>query len=271
MSNSMFKAFIVGSQIAQIRQQMRMNQHLNAIHAHHLDQAQGQARLNWIREQVFIVRQNFEAAATALKSNPAQALFICESNFGFLEREAISAQSFDDLLDKEYFLKVWQYAESVRDCAQSFLSQETITQARRAALIQAILPQLRNFLAWTEIADLLPGGILKKHYSRWQIPSCKWSMVIASLVLFPLVVLPFYLWATDPYPSILPQIRHLAQSVGGWVSNHVSRKDALAIAGQHRAILQGWGLALPGNSKGLRNAVASAEEILADFTTRYGC
>jgi hypothetical protein len=121
------------------------------------------------------------------------------------------------------------------------------------------------------IAELLPGGILKNHYSKWQIPACKWSMVFASLVLFPFVVLPIYVWATDPYPRILPRIRHLAQSVGGWVSNHVSRKDALTIAGQHRVILEGWGLALPGDSKGLRNAVESAEEILAEFATRYGC
>jgi hypothetical protein len=271
MSNSMFKAFIVGSQIVQIRRQVQTNQHLDALHCHHLNQAQTQARLNWIREQVFIVRQNFEVAAASLKNNPVRAFFICEGNFRFLEREAISSQFFDDLLDKEYFHKVWQYAASVRNNAQSFLSQETIEEAKRATLIQAILPQMRSLLAWTEIAELLPGGILKKHYSQWQIPIRKWSTVFGCLVFFPLLILPLYLWATNPYPRILPRIRQLAQSVGGWVSNHVTRKDALNIAGQHRAMLEGWGLSLPDDFKGLQNAVADAEQILAHFTTRYGC
>jgi len=266
----MFKAFIIGSQIVQIRRQMQMNLHLDALHAHHLNQAQAQARLNWIREQVFIVRQNFEVAAASLRSNPARAFYICECNFGFLQREAISSQSFDELLDKEYFRRVWQYAASVRDNAQSLLSQETIEEAQQAALMQAILPQMRSLLAWTEIAELLPGGILKRHYSQWQIPFRKWSMVISSLIIFPLLVLPLHLWATDPYPRILPRIRQLAQSVGGWVANHVTRRDAMKIAGQHRAILESWGLSLPSDFKALKKAVADAEEILSDFTTRYG-
>jgi hypothetical protein len=266
----MFKAFIIGSQIVQIRRQMETSQRIDALHAHHLNQAQAQARLNWIREQVFIVRQNFEVAAASLKSNPTRAFFICECNFGYLQREAISSQSFDDLRDKEYFHILWQYAASVRDNAQSLLSQETIEEVRRAALMQAILPQMRSLLAWTEIAELLPGGILKRHYSQWQIPFRKWSMVISSLIIFPLLILPLYLWATDPYPKILPRIRQLAQSVGGWVANHVARKDAMSIAAQLRAILEEWGLSLPSDFKGLKKAVTDAEEILSDFTNRYG-
>ena len=90
-------------------------------------------------------------------------------------------------------------------------------------------------------------------------------------VLFPLLVLPLYLWATDPYPGILPRIRRLAQSVGGWVVNHVTREDALNIAGQYRAVLEGWELPLPHTAKDLRDAVASAEEFLSNFTNRYEC
>ena len=268
MSNSMFKAFIVGSQIAQIRQQMRTNQHLDALHARHLNQAQVKARLNWIREQVFIVRQNFESAASLLTDDPARALFICECNLGFLQREGISTESFDELTDKEYFRRVAQYGQSIHDHAQPLLSEETINKAHRAARIQAILPQLRGLSAWTEIAELLPGGVMKRHYNRWQIPFHRWSMVFCSLVLLPLLILPLYIWSTDPYPKLLPKVRRLAQSVGGWVSDHVTRNDALSIAGQYRAVLEWWGLSLPADSKGLKNAVAEAEEILADFTTR---
>ena len=93
-------------------------------------------------------------------------------------------------------------------------------------------------------------------------------MVFCSLVLLPLLILPLYIWSTDPYPKLLPKVRRLAQGVGGWVSDHVTRNDALRIAGQYRAVLEWWGLSLPADSKGLKNAVAEAEEILADFTTR---
>jgi hypothetical protein len=103
MSNSIFKAFIVGSQIAQIRQQMRTNQHLDALQ---VNQRQAEDRLNWIREQVFVVRQNFESATALLTDDPARALFICECNLGFLQREAISTESFTELADKEYFRRV---------------------------------------------------------------------------------------------------------------------------------------------------------------------
>jgi hypothetical protein len=152
MSNSIFKAFIGGSQIAQLRQQMRTNQHLDALRSHQLNQIHAQDRLNWIREQVFIVRQNFEYAAALLTDDPARALFLCECNLGFLQREAISTESFDELTDKEYFRRVAQYGQSLRDHAQPLLSQETINKAHRAARIQAILPQLRGLSAWTEIA-----------------------------------------------------------------------------------------------------------------------
>ena len=268
MSNSIFKAFIIGSQIAQLRQQMRTNQHLDALRSHQLNQTQAQDRLNWIREQVFIVRQNFESAAALLTDDPARALFICECNLGFLQREAISTESFDELTDKEYFRRVSQYGQSIRDHAQPLLSQETINKAHRAARIQSILPQLRGLSAWTEIAEVLPGGVMKRQYSRWQIPFHRWSMVFCSLVLFPFLLLPLYIWATDPYPKLLPKVRRLAQSVGGWVSDHVTRNDALSIAGQYRAVLEWWGLSLPADSKGLKNAVAEAEKILADFATR---
>ena len=269
MCNSIFKAFVVGAQIAHLRQQMRTNQHLNALRAHQINQTQTQDRLNWIREQVFIVRQNFEAAAALLTDAPARSLFLCECNLGFLQREAISTESFDQLTDKEYFRRVTQYGQSIRDHAQPLLSQETISKAHRAARIQAILPQLRGLSAWTEIAELLPGGMMKSQYSRWQIPFNRWSMVFCSLVLFPFLMLPLYIWATDPYPRILPRIRQLAQSVGGWVSDHVTRNDALSIAGQYRAVLEWWGLSLPADSKGLEKAVAEAEKILADFAVRH--
>ena len=265
MSNSILKAFIVGSQIAQIRQQMRTNQHLDALRTHQLNQTQAQDRLNWIREQVFIVRQNFELAAALLTDDPARAFFICECNLGFLQCEAISIESFDEPMDKEYFRRVSQYGQSIRDHAQPLLSNETINKAHRAARIQAILPQLRGLSAWTEIAELLPGGVMKRQYSRWQIPFHRWSMVFCSLVLFPLLIFPLFIWATDPYPSILPRIRSLAQGVGGWVSDHVTRNDALSIADQYRAVLEWWGLSLPAASNGLKSAVAEAEENLAAF------
>jgi hypothetical protein len=261
----MFKAFIVGSQIAQLREQMRTNKQLDALRSHQLNQTHAQDRLNWIREQVFIVRKNFESAAALLTDDPARALFICECNLGFLQREGISTESFDELADKEYFRRVSQYGKSIRDHARPLLSQETINKAHRAARIQAILPQLRGLSAWTEIAELLPDGVMKRQYSRWQIPYHRWSMILCSLFLFPFVLLPLFIWATDPYPKLLPKIRRLAQSVGGWVSDHVTRNDALSIAGQYRAVLEWWGLYLPADSKGLKNAVAEAEKILADF------
>ena len=115
------------------------------------------------------------------------------------------------------------------------------------------------------LAELLPGGVMKRHYVRWQIPFHRWSTIFCSLLLFPFLLLPLYIWATNPYPRILPRIRRLAQSVGGWVSDHVTRNDALSIAGQYRAVLEWWGLSLPVDSKGLKIAVAEAEEMLAAF------
>jgi hypothetical protein len=206
---------------------MRTNQHLDALRTHQLNQTQAQDRLNWIREQVFIVRQNLESASALLTDDPARALFICECNLGFLQREAASTESFNKLTGKEYFRRISQYGHSIRDHAQPLLPQETMNKAL-AARLQAILPQLRGLSAWTEIAELLPGGVMKGHYSRWQISFQRWSMVFCSVVLFPFLLLPLYIWATDPYSKLLPKIRRLAQGVGGWVSDHVTRNDALS-------------------------------------------
>ena len=260
---------MVGSQVVQIAQQMKANQQLQAIHSHHLSQAEAEARLNWIREQIFLVRQNFESAALLLETNPSQAYYICESNFLFLHREAISSRSFNDLAEKEYFGQLWQYAENIRTHARSALSEETAHHAMQAAISQAILPQLRSLAAWTEIAELLPNGILKNRYSDWQRPVYRWTSAIVSLAFFPFLVFPLYLWITDPYPKILPRIHQLAQSVGGWVSDHIKRKDALQIANQHRAVLERWGLQLPAEATSLNEAVSTANQMVGDFTAHH--
>jgi hypothetical protein len=106
---------------------------------------------------------------------------------------------------------------------------------------------------------------MKGQYSRWQISFNKWSTVLCSLVLFPLLILPLYIWATNPYPKVLPRIRVIAQGVGGWVSDHVTRKDALSIAGQYRAVLEWWGLSLPYLSSELKVIVAEAEVTLERY------
>jgi hypothetical protein len=261
---------MVGSQLVQIGQQMRTNQQLNALHNHQLDQAAAQERLNWVKEQIVTVHQNFESAATLLETNPARAYYLCVINFLFLERESISTQSFHDLSDKQYFNQLWQYAQSIRDSAQAVLPMETAQEAGKAAVSQAILPQLRFLCDWTEIAELLPGGFLGMHYSGWQRPSTKWALTLfLGLGFFPLLIWPLFLWMTDPYPKVLPRIRELAQRGGGWVQNHVTHKEALKIALQQRASLEAVGLFLPTDSKALQKYVASAEDTLARFTERH--
>ena len=261
---------MVGSQVVQIAQQMQTNRNLKNIHDHQLSQAEAEARLSWIKDQVLIVQRNLELAETLLESDPAQAYFICERDRLFLHREGISSKSFNDLASKEYFNQLWRYVEDIITHARASLSDETANQALGAAISYTILPQLRGLTAWTQIAELLPGGILKNRYSDWQKPSYRWTVIIFSAVaFFPLLIFPIYLWLTNPYPKVLPRIRHLAQGVGGWVSDHVKQKEAMQIADQHRAVLMGWGMNFSSEGRDLQETVASAEQMIADFTAQH--
>ena len=153
---SLYKSLSIGLSVAQNVQQRQTNRLLSGmLTQQNLDQQHREA-ISAQKDTIF--EFSTEVDATAGRGEYPTALLLSLRFQLWCKNLSISAASFAEFSDKQFFQQVRAKAEKVRADAQSLLAKDVIAEVERLAHAPELLSCLAKLKAWLEIDSKMKGG-----------------------------------------------------------------------------------------------------------------
>ncbi|MDD2710119.1 MAG: hypothetical protein PHV34_19215 [Verrucomicrobiae bacterium] len=155
--------------------------------------------LHAIKDSVFNIRLAAEQIDKIGWDNPTEALFEAERHLHWLASEKITASSFLDFLDKEYFNRVVQKLAQQRNSLSQCVGENTSQKIRLLVRLKSQQEALSKLIACQTARDMVPVG---KFFMDWlsglkhKIAACSllgrlflaWGVILTGAVI-PMVPL----------------------------------------------------------------------------------